>query len=1065
MRLKGIRSWILPLSAALVSLVVIGGSLMLRFLDLDTYKAEIVAQVRGALKRELRYETGDFSFRYGPAFSFTGVTVKEKNGSDDFIRADRLTIKIALIPLLRRELVLTRMQLERPVIRLSRDRDGMFNISDLLQEKPGGAPPAIRGVELKNASISFSDAAVSAPPMVTELFDTDLYLSQLTRGKNCDFKLSGKLKSGGKKVPIFLAGNAKLPGKDQPLSATQLVGRVKCGPIDAGRFWPYYGHYLPFKSLAGGLELEASFKGRPAAFKLDGELQISGLRLDYPQVFHALLAPKSLKAAFQLELSERDLELSSLKLSLDGLAVQGSCRLSDIYGKDLRITAKATTNRFDLRDFRQYIPYGIIVKDTADFIEQKIAGGNYRLEEGRLDGRVSQILHMERGDNARILYVRARAEGGIVNYGSGIPVFSAIKGELELAGKDFNLKAMSGSFGTSPFTLEGSIADFPLDLPTRYLFTMNLRPRLGELAWFLGHGRGDKAALSEGSTLKLTGAGTTSLYNLSGDWDLAGASYSFPDLVTKPAGRSNTLSFRGSFDREQFRLAASRYTLAPLVLSASAVSRYAGGISLEVKTNQFPAAEIAPLLPTAKKYLPSGRLQAALQATGDSLETLSWGGEITLAGFAFRPGDRIKAVSGVNGTLRFNGDSLESSQLSARLGNSSISGRGTLDGFKSPTISLSFASPSLDLADLGFTAGKQPLRVERVQGTVSLKDDNLQISTLSGQLGKTVLQLKGSIQELQHPKIDVSVSSPHLELEDITPLFAHQGGSGGSGFSLKMHLSAAEGKAREIPFQRLKCLVMLEDKILYLQPMEFSCLDGEVTGKIRMDFGPAAPRYQVNCNLQRVSADRLLHALGVKKQEVIGVLSLQGDISAKGENAQELKQSALGALKLKVEHGNIRKFATLSKVFSILNVAQLFRFQLPDMVSGGMPFNKITGDFAIRDGIASTQNLLLDSNAMNISTVGKFDLVRNQLDLTIGVQPLQTVDKVVSHIPIVGWILTGKDRSLISTYFEAKGPIEDPRVTAVPVKSLGKGVLNIFKRVFELPSRLFTDTGEVIIGK
>jgi len=107
----------------------------------------------------------------------------------------------------------------------------------------------------------------------------------------------------------------------------------------------------------------------------------------------------------------------------------------------------------------------------------------------------------------------------------------------------------------------------------------------------------------------------------------------------------------------------------------------------------------------------------------------------------------------------------------------------------------------------------------------------------------------------------------------------------------------------------------------------------------------------------------------------------------------------------------------------------------------------------------------VDSNAINISTVGKFDLARNELDLTIGVQPLQTVDKVVSRIPIVGWILTGKDRTLVTTYFEAKGPIEDPRVTAIPVKSLAKGVFNIFKRVFELPARLITDTGEVIIGK
>jgi len=1065
MRIRSVRAWVLPLLAAILSIIVIGASLALRFLDLDTYKAEIVAQVRSELKRDLKYHTGDFSFRYGPAFSFVGVTIKEKNGTDDFITADRLTMKIALIPLLRRQLVLSRMQLEHPVLHLIRDRNGVFNISDLLERPSGGAPPAIRGVELKNADISFADSAFSDTPLVTELTRTDLYLSHLTRGKNCDFKLSGTLNSAGRKVPVFVAGNAKLARQGEPITNTQLTGRARLGSLDATHFWPYYGHYLPFKSLAGDLELDANFKGKLSAFRLKGDLKVSRLRLEYPQIFHALLTPKVLKASYDMELSDRVLDINTIKLNMDGLTVQGSCRLSDIHSKDLRITAKATMGRFNLRDFRQYIPYGIIVKDTADFIEQKITGGIYRLDEGRLDGRISQILHMELGQNYNILTVKARVEDGVVNYGFGIPAFTGIKGQLVLAGKDFTLNGMSGHFGASPFTLEGRITDYPLLVPCRYLVNMNLHPRQSELTWFLGPGRGSKATLSEGSSLKLTGEGTTSLYNLSGDWDLTGAAYSIPDLIAKPSGRNNTLSFKGSWDKEMFRLNASHYVLPPLSLNATATSPYRGGMTVDLKTNQFQAGEIAPLVPTARKYQPAGRLQAALQGKGATVDTLAWSGDVGLAGVSFKPAERIKPVTGMNGNLHFNGDSVETSQLAARLGNSSISGRGSVSGFKAPTVSLTFFSPSLDLADIGFPAGKTPIRADRVHGALSLKDHNLQIASLSGHLGKSVLQIKGSVQDIDNPHVDISVNAPHLEFEDLTPLFSSRQGTDGPRFTMKAQVNATEGKVRDIPFQRLKCTVMLEEKIVYLQPLEAFCMDGDVTGKVRMDFGAAAPRYQVSGNLQKVSAERFLHALGVQKQQVVGTLSLQTELSAKGQTAQELKQSLLGALKFKVEDGNLRKFSTLSKVFSILNVSQLLKFQLPDMVSGGMPFNKITGDFAIRDGIASTQNLFIDSDAINISTVGKFDVARNELDLTIGVQPLQTVDKVVSHIPIVGWILTGKDRTLITTYFEAKGPIEDPKVTAIPVKSLGKGVFNIFKRVFELPARLFTDTGEVIIGK
>ncbi len=179
----------------------------------------------------------------------------------------------------------------------------------------------------------------------------------------------------------------------------------------------------------------------------------------------------------------------------------------------------------------------------------------------------------------------------------------------------------------------------------------------------------------------------------------------------------------------------------------------------------------------------------------------------------------------------------------------------------------------------------------------------------------------------------------------------------------------------------------------------------------------------------------------------------------------DIKRSALGNLRLRLEEGKLRKFNVLSKLFSLLNLSQLLKFQLPDMVHGGMPYNEIKGSFAVRDGSVATQDLFIKSDAINISVIGSADIVRELLDFTIGVQPLQTVDKVVNRIPVVGWLLTGKDRSVVTAYYEAKGSWSDPQVKSVSVKSLSKGAWNVFRRVFELPVRLFSDTGEVLLGE
>jgi hypothetical protein len=48
--------------------------------------------------------------------------------------------------------------------------------------------------------------------------------------------------------------------------------------------------------------------------------------------------------------------------------------------------------------------------------------------------------------------------------------------------------------------------------------------------------------------------------------------------------------------------------------------------------------------------------------------------------------------------------------------------------------------------------------------------------------------------------------------------------------------------------------------------------------------------------------------------------------------------------------------------------------------------------------------------------------------------------------------------------FKIGGTWDNPEVTTITAKSIGKGTLDIFKRIFLLPEKLVTDTGDVILG-
>ena len=1058
-----------------------GGALAIlgKLLHLDSYKDQLLAEMQQSLHRTVTYEKGSYSLGLGPALTFTKVAVRENGSSDNFITADKITFRIALLPLLKKRIVFREVVIENPVISILRDKNGLFNISDLLENKGEESSLHVKGIRIKKGDVRFQDFFDSPAGIHFNLRGTDLSLSQFVYGKRCDFRFSTTISGDGKNGSITLNGSAKLAEKGKLFTDTLVNSTVVIQNLDAEPFWPYYRRFVPFNKILGNIDLNSTFKGKLADFGSKGTFKVSGLRFDYPKVFHSILEPKNLQFHYDMALTPRDINLKSIDLTVDALKVKGECNILDIPSRDPHIKAHATTSNFRLEDFHQYIPYGIIAHDASTYIEQHIKGGVYKLDDGNLDGRASKIARMWEGENYNVLSVKGRVEKGLVTYGPDVPTFNSVKGELEMRGKDFFLHNMTANFGGSPFTLEGKITDYPLlDRPCNYPFTATFKPRQKELAWIIGKEYDKKFFFSGDSRLRLKGDGPSADYKLSGDWSLDSATYSYPDMINKPSGKPNNLSFKGSINDQEAKLTSLKYELTSMHLSVDAVKHFSGKswISMNIKSNPFQITEVSPMIFPLTKYKPAGIVQIALK--GDSrtgkYSDIGWSGNITFKGFSLKPSEKINSVSNVNGSVAFSGSSIEKSTLSGKLGNSTYfkDFKGNLSGFTNPSFSLEFSAPSLDMSDLGLNYPGKNVIATGVTGNLTLKDREMQIKSLIGKIGNSKVTIKGVVQDINSskPKVDIDIESPNLDLDDLIHVMKMETPGKKEllqGVEINATITAEKGIFKEISFEDLSTTAIFENRILYLQEMEMSVFGGSFTGNCRLDMGgrDTPPRYQVSYQMENISVDRFAQALGVRSEQITGKMSINGDLTAKGNNSPELRKTSLGSIKLNCKKGSLKKFPVLSKIFSLLNVSQLLKFQLPDMVSGGMPYNNISATFAIQDGIASSKDFYIASDAMNISAVGKIDLVREEVDATFGAQPLQTVERIVNRLPVVGWILSGGKKTFLTTYFEAKGKLDDPSVKAIPAKSIAKGVFNIFIRVFQLPAKLITDTGEVLIGK
>lgn len=1044
-------------------------------MDVNAYRTEILDILQKSLHRQVSFRSGSFAWHFGPSFVFKDFEVKGLDGKTDLLSAKQITIQLAFMPLLEKRVELKNIELSEASLSLIRNPDGKLNVNDLLEPGKDSVQIQLKHINLKKCSVVWSDFFKHKDGQPVKLSNVQLALEHLGRGQKGHIKLSAEILAlNGPPSNVSFSGTVRLPKQNISLMETELNCETDLKQAEIGRFWTYYGTHIPFANTGGRLDLSSSFKGKLLDFSAKGKIRINKPKLYWPTVFHATLSPDNLKIDYSIKLDKSLIDISSLTIGIDNIfGIKGTVQLFDYNSKDPRIIAKASTPRtFKYEEIRNYVPYGIIEKDASDYVENKIKSGIFKLDTGVLDGRISQIAHMEVGENYNTLTIRGPVENAVLSYGPKAPSFNRIKGTIELKGKNFNLIGMSGLFGTSPFKLDGSITEYNTDKRSDYPVRMDILPRPTEIGWLAKIAGASKLVYNNSSNLKLTGSGHHSAYHLAGEWDLKDAAYSFPGAVDKLPGLANNLAFSAIIGKTETKLTSVSYNLSPMIISGNALFRYdtLPYLGFNLQTNRFQITDSVPILTMWQQYRPRGKVQANISGSGnpEDFSAMDYNGTITLNSFSAQPGDKLKPISGINGAINFRGNGMETSSISARYGNSLLTVKGSIARLSNPEAEILITSPELFLNDLNLPVGKPDSSIKRLNASFSVLNGLYTIKSVSGLINSSNFNISGTCQTGKTQTADITVASSSLDIADLLLLLpgtSQATPTAGNKADIKLRLLVDEGKYKKVLFNKLSLNAYRESGTIYVQDLNAGVFGGKVAAKGRIAKADMqGNRYDMTIDLNKVNSDRLLTSLDISR-EITGDLTMHADLTAKGQNLMDIKKTALGNIRLKVNNGKLRKFNTLSKVFSILNISQLLKFQLPDMVSGGMPFTSINGSIAVEDGRLSTQDLFISSDAINISIVGSTDIIKEELNLKLGVQPLQTVDKVVNRIPIVGWLLTGKDKSFITAYFEAKGKWSDPTVSAIPVKSMGMGVLNIFRRTFELPVRLFTDTGEVILGQ
>lgn len=1053
----------------LLGLLSVAGLLWAAFFlaafDLNQYRDELQDRLSSALSQPVRLGTASLSFRPGPAFEFTTIEIGAKE--DRLLEADSLSLQTKLLPLLIGKLNFEKIVLHQPSVRLtlltptekapSQERPEVL-LNKLLNSV------RVHSLQIEEGTIDLKDVREEKAPFELQLTNINLNLRDAYSRKRGRLQLSGQLVEEPDSR-LQAAGRLALPTDPAHWRQLWLDLSIHLKNIDPNDLCRYYAAQAGCRGSSGRLTMDLALHGSPEeglSFKtgLHGDNLLLKFPGHYPQPVNLQKLGISGRWTAESGLNKFD----DLALQLNDLQLAGHFSLQ--HGEtDPWLEGGLSAEKLPLTAIAGLLPAA--QAPFSHLLQGQPLGGTLRLDYSRFAGPLSQFRQQAWHQTIKdaTLYLK----DGQFRFGKS-PIFSGVSVTAAWQRQQLSLSEGKAIVLESPLQFSGNI-DRPFQPTGTAAFGAG---------WVLS-GR-NLAQLSDKPGLEaLTAEGPIPVsFNLGGrlsklQWslqaDMQACSLHYKKMLTKPAGMPTGLKLQGQLTRDELQLSDSSLKAGPLDLKASGYYKRqeTRDYLLQMTLADTDLASWLPLMPALEPFQLDGKLSGEYRLQGSGSSPQKGEGVLSLA----ECGVRFPRILGgdlqkLSGSLKLFSDHIEWQGVKGLLGKSEVTLGGRISNWSKPRIELNLNAEKLKANELIFfspTAYLHNLKGSLVFVGKRVDFNDLHVTLDSG----TRVAVDGILQGGKNPELNLTAKAAQADIDSVVALW--QGPRRPANSSRKQKLKVvvnaevARGTYQGLDVQQATTTVTSVDGVLRLSPLRFRTGGGTGLAQIALQKDANQKRIlTVSGRIEGVEASTLQYGkvLGGK-----GLLSgaLDGDFQLAGELGANFLPTVDGGFHLKIRDGVLRKFTFLAKVFSLLNVSQILTLQLPDMVEEGMPFKSLDGGFVLRDGVLTTEDLLITSNAMNLSLVGDINLVNKELDLILGVKPFGTVDKLITHIPIAGWLLTGEEKALITAHFEITGPSKSPRVLPVPVTSVSNKVLGIFRRVLGLPGKLITDPGEVITGQ
>ncbi|UXY16663.1 AsmA family protein [Chitiniphilus purpureus] len=251
-----------------------------------------------------------------------------------------------------------------------------------------------------------------------------------------------------------------------------------------------------------------------------------------------------------------------------------------------------------------------------------------------------------------------------------------------------------------------------------------------------------------------------------------------------------------------------------------------------------------------------------------------------------------------------------------------------------------------------------------------------------------------AVRDFVYPKYRVDLDLARLDLTPYLPAVAEGAKAVDTETPLEFgwlerldadgQLRIGEFVVKNLRLQNIALEFKAQDGKVQLDPFTAHIYGGRLAGQLAIDTTGKVPRYHVRQLLSGVNINPLLRdLLAIERFDGRGQLDL--DISASGARLSEIRHSATGRAHMSLARGAVRGI-DLEALLRTVN-RQLKRMSgeqiKPADLHASTPFSELRASLAIKDGLASNEDLYVGTSLLQLKGRGQIDLGDGRIDYTL----------------------------------------------------------------------------------